>query len=761
MKKNPTNEPIVFSAQGFDPLASASHFYIIDADDKPWVTGDGDRLVLTMDEAARVIEDWKQTRTKPPAITDIFQRASKFNVTQTSYIVAPGVNGAEYYKQIPPEAFTVVVNKAINCPVEADLWLVADSECPKQGWWRDGYSNHGSKLCLASTFNISGVESPYTFRIPDPPVQISAGDGRIYPGELRTGGTITAMAIQLVAQLGAERIVLIGVDMHGDIYYDNTKNKMYSDLRAGKDWESIVPRINSLIEHLSEQHVSVVSLSDTALNVKKVRPATVSGKCYGRDILKSKFRFTDDVYIVATGPSGRAHYKDIPPDADVIVVNQAIDIQGIPKSIWMCEHSTLSEHKWFRDAAERHCGRLNTERGLRNKNKVVPVFMDDPELNQYKTTFCFKHHGFLGGTNLDGKVWPGQTFGGATISCRAMQIAYQLGARRIILIGVDMAGDDYFDGGKGNPKYAERRDGGKWTQRKAMDTVIHWIETHSDVELSSLSDTALRIPIRRPWPPASSKRVLAGQRLPVPAREPTIAYLSMCIDPRATINIAAWCLAQDYPNELKTLYLVHQTPAPNPLDHQLPLKIRELCVDKPWPDAWAFKFKEFVDKATEDIMILFDQDDCWLPDYTRKAIEPLLAGAKMAWNYDMYHVQNKYKKGDSFPVTQYGDKLPKGGKWVPTVHRFRHQSPIGTFCGWLDRVREIYGKFMEEYPRGLKWHGAKRGWGGPIDNYFKLMLMHDYAEEMAEHEGMRVYFIHTGASSKYHRRKEGFIDHGT
>ena len=589
----------------------------------------------------------------------------------------------------------------------------------------------------------------------------------MYPGQLRTGGTITAMAIQLVAQLGADQIVLIGVDMHGDEYYDGAVATQYSSLRAGKDWEAIVPRINALVDHLNEQHISVVSFSDTALNVKRVRPATISGKCYGRDILKGKFRFTDDVYIVATGPNGREHYMDIPNDATVIVVNQAVDIQGIPKSIWMCEHSTLPEKEWFQDAAKRHCGRLNTERGLRNKNKVVPVFMDDAELNVYKTTFCFKHHGFLGGTNLDGKVWPDKTFGGATISCRAMQIAYQLGARRIILVGVDMAGDDYFDGNKGNPKYAERRDGGKWTQRKAMDTVIEWIETHSDVELSSLSDTALRIPIRRKY---NAKNILGGKfctegncekGLDGADSHPTIAYLSMCIDPRATINIAAWCLAQDYPNELKTLYLVHQTPAPEPLDHHLPLNIRELCVDKPWPDAWAFKFKEFVDKATEDIMILFDQDDCWLPDYTRKAITPLLAGAKMAWNYDMYHVQNKYKKGDSFPITKYEDKLPKGGKWVPTVHRFRHQSPIGTFCGWLDRVRELFSKFMEEYPKGLKWHGEKRGWGGPIDNYFKLMLMHDYADEIAEHEGMRIYFIHQGASSKYHRRKEGFIDHGT
>ena len=121
MQKNPTNKPMICSAQAFDPTAPASHFYIIDPDDVPWVHGDGKVVVFTMQEAALAMQEWEQTQQKPPAIKDIFQRASNFHITKTSYIVAPGKKGAEYYQHIPPEAFTVVVNKAINCPVEADL----------------------------------------------------------------------------------------------------------------------------------------------------------------------------------------------------------------------------------------------------------------------------------------------------------------------------------------------------------------------------------------------------------------------------------------------------------------------------------------------------------------------------------------------------------------------------------------------------------------------------------------------------------------
>jgi len=52
---------------------------------------------------------------------DIFN--ADITVPSEVYIVAPGQNGRDYYDKIPSDAFIIVVNKAIELPLQPWLWM--------------------------------------------------------------------------------------------------------------------------------------------------------------------------------------------------------------------------------------------------------------------------------------------------------------------------------------------------------------------------------------------------------------------------------------------------------------------------------------------------------------------------------------------------------------------------------------------------------------------------------------------------------------
>jgi len=748
VKYNKTGKPEIISMQRFDIEAPAWQFGLIDKDDELLKSPDGKIAVMTMDEAVRMLQHWIE-EIERPIITDIFDNLGKFPKSKTIYIVAPGKAGKDYYKYIPHSDFTIVVNKAIRCPVHAHLWLVADTGALALDWFKWGVENHRDILCLARDY-FRGIESPYTFGIDTPPQQILNEDAKIYPGKLRTGGTVTAMAMQLAAQMKPDRIVLCGVDMIGDTYFDGEVVKLYTQEGRNKEWP-VIGRLNALVKEIESMGIKVQTLSPTALKVKRIVESDLKVFCAGKDILKSGLRFDGDIYIVGSGPNGKAHYKDIPKDAVVMVVNKAINIADIPKSLWICEDGTLPLQEWFTDAVKRMNTRQFDLADLQNPNLAVPVFADCDAMNGFHASYCFSHDGFIAGAaSPDGRIDAGKLYGGATIACRALQIAFQLGAKRIFLCGVDMAGDEYFDGTKCDPKYSEREGGGAWTIRKAFDKVIKWVDKNSECEVYSLSKTALTVPLIKPLEKITIKPGAAN---------PTIAYMSMCVDCEKTIQIAAWCMAQDYPQELKTLYLIHQPPFPEPIRHDLPIKIVELFVNHPWPEGWAFKLKAFANTATEDVMIVFDQDDCWMPDYTRKAIKPLLEGAGIAWNHNMIHVVNQPTVNGEFVDIPYEDKLPENCYWTPTALVWRHQSAIGTLVAWMDKFKIVVDDLMQQYPTGLVYNEVVKVMAGPIDNYFKRLIMKKYNHWLVEHKANgRFYFIHSGNSSKFHKRPESCID---
>ena len=200
---------------------------------------------------------------------------ARIGIDGKGYVVSPGYLAgvgsgliAGLYDRIPREAFTLVVNRAVEIPVLFDLWMMMDilvDECP---WYSRGLEFAADRLCVSQEFNdskTSGVEAPYTFEVAvklrGPTESVPLGDG-VTPGFIRGGATTSAGAVQLLYQLGARKIVLCGVDMCGNKYYDGSEMPQVVDY-----WPIVQARFNALNQWIREQGVEVTSISETALDV--------------------------------------------------------------------------------------------------------------------------------------------------------------------------------------------------------------------------------------------------------------------------------------------------------------------------------------------------------------------------------------------------------------------------------------------------------------------------------------------------------------
>ncbi len=203
------------------------------------------------------------------------------------------------------------------------------------------------------------------------------------------------------------------------------------------------------------------------------------------DILQSGFRPGRTAYILAPGPNGKPHWPEIPDNAFVIAVNQAIEIPGINKSIWLCADGTLPEKEWFRrNAAEL----LKAGNPLKDVALPTPVFSEGVLLDTYQEVpYYFRH-----GRSLARPPWgcnPGVLRGGATIAAQAMQLAFHLEVKNIILCGVDMKGQHYYDGAEtDNAQTPRGRE--EWLASHWLNILIWWM-VNRKVKVKSLSPTAL------------------------------------------------------------------------------------------------------------------------------------------------------------------------------------------------------------------------------------------------------------------------------
>jgi hypothetical protein len=201
-----------------------------------------------------------------------------------------------------------------------------------------------------------------------------------------------------------------------------------------------------------------------------------------RDIFKSNFRLRPKVCVLAPGPNGRDFYGKIPADFQVLTVSKAALVSEVKAEVWMMNHV---DQDWFREANERFKGVrvFKYDAALKVRAELAGVsdcYYFEPPESHLEANVRLPVDGFI-------RV-------GATVSACAIQLAYNFGAREILLCGVDMSGDGYFDDTFNiHPNHGET-----WSAAQRLDPLIKWMVNEKGLKISTLSPTKLSVPRYEP-----------------------------------------------------------------------------------------------------------------------------------------------------------------------------------------------------------------------------------------------------------------------
>ncbi len=203
-----------------------------------------------------------------------------------------------------------------------------------------------------------------------------------------------------------------------------------------------------------------------------------------RDVFASDFRLSPRVAIVAPGPNGRGHYREIPDGCSVIAVSKAVLIPEIEADVWMMNHA---DQEWYPEASAAFRGvRVFGDRAVLDAAPALAgadaegwyYFLPPPETLDPEVL-----------RPIDGCI----RLGGSVTGC-AVQLAYNFGAREILLCGADMSGDGYWDGTSNvHPTH-----GDTWPVARALNLMTRWLRDEKGVAVSTLSPTRLDLPYFRP-----------------------------------------------------------------------------------------------------------------------------------------------------------------------------------------------------------------------------------------------------------------------
>ncbi len=200
-----------------------------------------------------------------------------------------------------------------------------------------------------------------------------------------------------------------------------------------------------------------------------------------QNILESNVRVPETVYIVAGGPKGMAHYHRIPKDGYIIVANKSVLIPNMQPSMWILNSMNEGIRHWIGRAHKSFTGIRVFKESCQEK---IPK-------NIRKTEYYIFSPNQDGNGEGNPRIPPGTLRAGGTVSGFSIQIAAHLGAREIILCGVDMSGQDYWDGRTGN----NRNHGEVWSYTETINKTISALQREYNLKVCSLSPTKLNVPI--------------------------------------------------------------------------------------------------------------------------------------------------------------------------------------------------------------------------------------------------------------------------
>jgi len=196
-----------------------------------------------------------------------------------------------------------------------------------------------------------------------------------------------------------------------------------------------------------------------------------------KNIFESDIHLPPKVCILSPGPNGRPHYGDIPDDCCVIAVSKAVLIPEVQADIWVMNHA---DQDWFEAANAAFEG--------------MRVFRDEAVLEAQAVLGeelpCYSFDALRGplGLVIFKPVDQVIRSGGSVSGC-ALQFAYNFGAREILLCGVDMSGDSYWDGTVNvQPQHGET-----WNVVKYLNPLIRWMIEERGIRIATLSPTRLAV----------------------------------------------------------------------------------------------------------------------------------------------------------------------------------------------------------------------------------------------------------------------------
>lgn len=200
------------------------------------------------------------------------------------------------------------------------------------------------------------------------------------------------------------------------------------------------------------------------------------------NIFDSDFRAAEKVCLLAPGPNGRDHYHEIPADHRVIAISKAVLIPEVAAAVWVNPRVELD---WFEEADRSFDGVR-----IFHYQAAMKAQAENPERSDcYYFELEMDPAVCLDPQEMRPLV-RGMIRGNGSISGAAIQIAYHCGARELLLCGIDMSGDGYFDG-----SYTlDQHHGETWWFTPRLNLLIRWLNQHGGCRVRTLSDTKLDVP---------------------------------------------------------------------------------------------------------------------------------------------------------------------------------------------------------------------------------------------------------------------------
>ena len=201
------------------------------------------------------------------------------------------------------------------------------------------------------------------------------------------------------------------------------------------------------------------------------------------DVSHSSLAFSEEVYLLGSGPMAIEHYQKIPNNAYVVAVNRAVGIPfefeiSFKISAWVIADPNAVNSGYYKGYSSRFRGirifsmeaaRSSSDFGRRDLNKCYS-FYQIPRSSRRRTfrvgEIDYQIEGTVGGVGI--------------------QILVKKGVERIHLCGFDLSGDVDFKGEL--PR--DHRHGDKWGATVFFDSVISYYQGHG-VEIDSISPTKL------------------------------------------------------------------------------------------------------------------------------------------------------------------------------------------------------------------------------------------------------------------------------